>query len=1546
MPRRGHSSTALLAASWAVALLAPGMAALSLTAAPRRTAAKPALRAAKPAPPPTAEKPASGTVSLSGPWRREYRLTAGETVEISVHLDRPSALPPDGRVRVEWTLERPDNPAEVVPTPEKGGPRPVDAFEIYTAPTPNWQKVLHALDGDVYLLYRAPVSGAYSLKLAPVTDEKWIGDAPRWREKGLAAESFPLPRRTPWPSKATAPLSVSVNRVDLGTEEQAQRLGSAVEVEPNDTPEQAQPLALVPNAEVRTYEITGTADDLEYFDNGKVGRSGDDWFRVELKGTESRLVTAQLSMPGQFLAARIRCYQLENGASPRVPLGALLPISEYFGTVNPERLPWQEGKQIEFPEGQDPNERAHRQDEPHRTNINRILEPGKVYYFRVEANAPAYQLQIRVLKPAPYTDPRMAVRQAMYTQIGQVDAWLTNRPRGASVERRIRDTGNLLGTGCMSCHTQSGVWGPAVPLQNGYRVENRQNYEHLLNVMYECLRPTNELQDAANNNSVPPLDLGDGPAGTRVAGFNIATVERVFPPRKLHSKQQIRAANHVLQTGDPDGINAAGPGSNVGEAIVQLFGAEILSAAWKSTGDPRYFRSLETRAREVLKDVPAYTDDLAVRLDFFGRVFPLDKYPEQAQRAAEAENAAGQPQKGGPGEVAALLEQARAQVVRDEDRLRQIQNPDGSWGFHPGSSTDGGRSWTRENSEWDPAPTALAITGLTSIGRTKDDPAIAGGVQALLRMQDPSGRWNKAAITGFVTTGYALHALGRLYPVQPRAPQRSELTAKPGETLLATVQRVQALALTGEPRFADLLRQAAAHPSPLVRYWAIVGLGTIHTDAGVPVLLGALRDRAKPVRDAAVWGLRQTLLDDRGWPTLFAAYETGDDYTREGVLQALGMRADAVMPDSSVDWKRLTRTLDRAMNEDPHPAVRAWASKAAWQWWIWNPPVRPAVNAAWLRMLERAEPNALVENNNRYSSQALFIANGHRANGSSEHQYKELAVLFEALRKRLETAGPAVKSLLARRLVAVGATFYQTGEGDGGSPGQMGYATPGSGALFGQAVLVYLREVEPTRDLRAITAGLEGAANIPHGPLQEFLINYAFKAPEELRRTATEAISDPRSAMLEAAPERIAPLIAQVKRGAADPARRPTLSDPVIKLFSSVNWLISKDPEAQRHFLDLMIPKFDRYVSPEELAGVTDAAKKAELTREMEVAWYLADQMGEVLASNPDLRLDMVFRSYFPAEPRNPLERHFWVRSVTWILEHNHAPPAATPADEQPGQPEKPVDLKADPGLVIKDRALQLYLDALGPDAHPRTRAAAVGISGRTAVRRNPEVLLALSRLLMVEKDQQLRQIAENVVKQGSDRFVPELVEALKREERPGNWLTEEGKANPLFLEDITYFRDYVIPELARAKRSDQKTCMGCHGVPGSVPSFTLKPTDDYGYLSVADLLFNYREAQARVNLADLERSKLLRKPLNIQDGKEEGHQGGRRYFPQDEGYQILRKWVENQPKVLAAVMSAGEPRRRPLARLLTPPKAPALKPRGAGSAEDGRARPTPALNG
>ncbi len=421
-----------------------------------------------------------------------------------------------------------------------------------------------------------------------------------------------------------------------------------------------------------------------------------------------------------------------------------------------------------------------------------LLKPGQTYFLRAEANAPGYEIELRVLRPAPYEDPTMAVRQALYDHLGQVDAWLANRPRGASVERRIRDTGNLMGTHCMSCHTQSGVWGPAVAVENGYKPENLQQIRRLINIMYESMRPTNYLKEAANNTSLAPLDVGDGPAGTRVAGHNVCTAERVWPARKLHSMQAIRAANHVLQTADPSGINAAGPGSNVGQSVVYNYAGEILRTAWDRTGHPRYFAALEEKAEKMLAVQPKYSDDLAHRIEFFQRFFPRD-YLNQNRKAREAQQALPPPPPApapAPAPAAAkpaaadatpkpaefpaytlldaeaaqkLLVRIQEQLVKDEARLRAVQNPDGTWGFDPGKLAEDGKSW-KTDGQYDPAPTALGLIALQALGYGKDDPAISRGVKALLSKQDPYGRWNKTAQTGFVTTAYALHALSRLYP--------------------------------------------------------------------------------------------------------------------------------------------------------------------------------------------------------------------------------------------------------------------------------------------------------------------------------------------------------------------------------------------------------------------------------------------------------------------------------------------------------------------------------------------------------------------------------------------------------------------------------------------------------------------------------------------------------------------------------------------------------------------------------------------------------------
>jgi hypothetical protein len=88
-----------------------------------------------------------------------------------------------------------------------------------------------------------------------------------------------------------------------------------------------------------------------------------------------------------------------------------------------------------------------------------------------------------------------------------------------------------------------------------------------------------------------------------------------------------------------------------------------------------------------------------------------------------------------------------------------------------------------------------------------------------------------------------------------------------------------------------------------------------------------------------------------------------------------------------------------------------------------------------------------------------------------------------------------------------------------------------------------------------------------------------------------------------------------------------------------------------------------------------------------------------------------------------------------------------------------------------------------------------------------------------------------------------------------------------------------------------------------------LEAPDGNGYLAMPKMLKNYLILRERINFADIETSKLLRKPLNVQTGKEDGHQGGRRYAPGERGYQVIRRWVMDQPRVMQSVATQSNSR-------------------------------------
>jgi hypothetical protein len=231
-----------------------------------------------------------------------------------------------------------------------------------------------------------------------------------------------------------------------------------------------------------------------------------------------------------------------------------------------------------------------------------------------------------------------------------------------------------------------------------------------------------------------------------------------------------------------------------------------------------------------------------------------------------------------------------------------------------------------------------------------------------------------------------------------------------------------------------------------------------------------------------------------------------------------------------------------------------------------------------------------------------------------------------------------------------------------------------------------------------------------------------------------------------------------------------------------------------------------------------------------------------------------------PEKFPTPMDEMVWVPSLKWLL--TFGKPVPDVGDGDAGAP--------DEFDALRRRAVELYLKQLTEPADPRLRTAALQMATDTTIRNHETIAPVLRKLT-------------------PQYFEPEPPEVSA--------LSSEWKRN------FEYFRDWVASELMRPNREDELGCLSCHGVAGRVPSMELMPAER-GYMSGKAVYSNYQALLERVNEHDVEQSKLLRKPLNVQSGKEDGHQGGRRYNPNDRGYEIIRRWVLDA----ARLKKAGAP--------------------------------------
>ena len=339
-----------------------------------------------------APEPFSTTVQFNGEWRRSWEFEQGQAFELRAHINDPELLPANARIEVRW------HGPELTGLAFEG-----ERGDLYVRATSNWQKTLHALDPDVYLVYRAPKTGTYRIELETILDRPQPGgDIPR--DTGLARLATVPPDRTPAVDNV-------VIAVELRPIDETHRGDVLLETEPNNTPEQAVRLPFAAGDADQVLRVFGGADELEYFNNTNSGKSPDDWYLIEYQGTKPKIFTANLQLVEPTVSARLRVYQPgEPGPEDLNPRE--LPSRKDFGNDNPIPYVHPPAEVIPGPtpiytyyEGRDLNERIHQQDTNFRSFTTRKVEPGGVYYLRVEANQPGYELEVRLIDPAPYSDP-------------------------------------------------------------------------------------------------------------------------------------------------------------------------------------------------------------------------------------------------------------------------------------------------------------------------------------------------------------------------------------------------------------------------------------------------------------------------------------------------------------------------------------------------------------------------------------------------------------------------------------------------------------------------------------------------------------------------------------------------------------------------------------------------------------------------------------------------------------------------------------------------------------------------------------------------------------------------------------------------------------------------------------------------------------------------------------------------------------------------------------------------------------------------------------
>ena len=679
-----------------------------------------------------------------------------------------------------------------------------------------------------------------------------------------------------------APIDYTVRVTEAAVAED----GVAIEAEPNDSPETANPLALG-----RT--IYGLADDRPYWPSGEQttdaeGSAGKDWFRFDFDSEIPKLAFFALEFVDRDVPPDVRVYQIKDG------------------------------KPVEYTKGIDPQ--SLQRERPPRLGANkfttRVLSKG-TYYVLVDACHPDYQLRTRLYDvpaganldaadaEAVAAAARSAVRTAMDFQLLAGDSWHANTPRKGHALDRVSNVHHETST-CIACHpthftTQSALGA----VRNGYKIEQPFAMQFLTERLYNNPVPFHGHPGAVWARMIPAPANVLGRLSTMTMDFENMVAG---PPRDNTHRGIAEFLKLYYDSRDelpPDETNGNNPISRY----------KVAADSWRQL-DEMFRRTGEARFAE--------TRDLVARL------LPTGEHTNTRDLAAQTIGLC-------------LVDRARLApaIEANVKRLLDLQRADGHWSpkFDPKSQ--------RAEMQTGESLYALSLAGLPNdhpamrkgtVALLKEQEMFGGWLDI-----SPHEQFQ----TPFRETQWALIALSRLYPGPgtkgwngPLGPQPKILRTGSVSAILQDLERIWD---EPAPELHAAIVALLDDDRPLVRFSACQTLARIGRESSLSPLADRLGDESKVVQRASAEALRlignrlnaqhrpgETAEQEQWVATLTGALGSPDDRVRRGATRLF-----------AAHFRELSQELDLAELllqhlDDPDPVVATQAIKGLWRWWYWR----------------------------------------------------------------------------------------------------------------------------------------------------------------------------------------------------------------------------------------------------------------------------------------------------------------------------------------------------------------------------------------------------------------------------------------------------------------------------------------------------------------------------------------------------------------------------------------------------------------------------------